>query len=372
MTTIYLDECGYTGEDLLNKEQPLFVLASLACDENTAKAIKDKFFAKFQGPSLKHSALKKKSKNHESIRDFLANIGGESDIKTIVRFAVKRFVASGKMVDLLVEPTMFADGLDLYERGGNMAMSNMIYMVAPLAIGDAKFQRILDLFVKAVRTRQKHFYDSMMEEIDSAIRKSPHPEMASDCLSFYQIAHARQGYAELIQDLPENALDVSLSFALDISAEWRKIINKDEDIVIVHDKSSNMAKQEHIWKALISPDMPPALVGYDRRTQQFPIGINDVSFGSDEQLVGIQLADILAGSIAAGMYWLLVERSPGDKYGQMMGEVLKERILDLRIDGIFPSRDVTPQDLGTDGPKHGDLLLYTGNAIRQAKERKGK
>ena len=28
---------GYAGEDLLNKEQPLFVLASLACDKNIAK-----------------------------------------------------------------------------------------------------------------------------------------------------------------------------------------------------------------------------------------------------------------------------------------------------------------------------------------------
>lgn len=366
MPTIYLDECGYTGEDLLNKEQPIFVLASLACDEQTAKEIKNEYFGNFQGDTLKHSILKKKKRNQEAVKNFISSIRSHSKIKTIIRFAVKRFVASGKMVDLLIEPTVREEGIDLYERGANIATSNMIYSVAPLAIGESRFQHILDFFVKAVRTRQKHFYNSMMDEINKAISTSQHREMAEQCLSFYQIAHSKQGYENLIHDLPDNILDLSLDFAVDISCEWREFFKNGEIINIIHDKSSNMAERELIWKTLVSADMPPALVGYDRRTRQFPIGINNVSFEADQNSLGLQLTDILAGAISTGIQWALGTRSPDDAYGKMLGEMIPQHAIDLGLDGIFPTRDVTPEELDTEGPVYDDPLLYTGLALRNA------
>lgn len=366
MPTIYLDECGYTGEDLLNKDQPFFVLASMLCDDQTAKSARRSFFSDFQGQTLKHSVLKRKKRNQEAVRDFLMSIGSGTGIETIVRFADKRFVASGKMVDLLIEPTVHDAGIDLYERGANMATSNLIYLCAPLAIGKNRFQRILDFFVKAVRTRQKHFYDSMITEIDKAIASSPHQEMAKDTLSFYQIAHREQGFKNLILGLPKNVLDLSLDFALDISSAWREKHRCGEKLQMVHDKSSNMSKQERIWSILTANDMPPAIVGYDRRIRKFPIGIDSVSFASDTDCIGLQLTDVLAGAVSAGIQWALGTRSPNDHYGKMIGEILPERMPTLEINGIFPSRDVTPEDLGTDGPKYEDPLLYTGLALRRA------
>lgn len=366
MPTIYLDECGYTGEDLLNEQQPIFVLASMICSQQKAQAIKDEFFSDFKGEVLKHSVLKRKKRNQEAIKAFLLSIKPESDVNTAIRFAVKRFVASGKMVDLLIEPTMYADGIDLYERGGNIATSNMIYTLAPLAIGVGRFQRILDYFVKAIRTRQKHFYDSMMNEINSAIKASQHRELAEKCLSFYQIADWKQGYRNLIPGLPENILDLSLDFAIDIACAWREKYQNGETLDIIHDESSNMAKQELIWKTLISDNMPPALVGYDRRTRRFPIGINSVSFETDSKHIALQLTDVLAGAIATGIRWALGTRSADDTYGKMIGELIPHHIMDMGIDGIVPTSDVTPEDLDTDGPKYEDPLLYTGLALQRA------
>lgn len=367
MPTIYLDECGYTGEDLLNKEQPFFVLASMICDEQTARSVRNFFFSDFQGQALKHSVLKRKKRNQEAIRDFLMSISPDAGIQTVIRFADKRFVASGKMVDLLIEPTVYDAGIDLYEKGANMATSNLIYLCAPLAVGNGRFQRILDYFVKAVRTRQKHFYDSMMNEIDKAIASSPHQEMARETLGFYQIAHREQGFDNLIIGLPKNVLDLSLDFALDISCAWREKYRNGETLQVVHDKSSNMSKQERIWSVLTGSDMPPATVGYDRRIRKFPIGIDSVNFASDNDCISLQLTDILAGAISTGIQWALGARSPDEHYGKMIGEILPERMPALEINGIFPSRDVTPEDLGTDGPKYEDPLLYTGLALRREK-----
>jgi len=33
MITVFMDESGYTGEDLMNSNQPFFTLATLRCSE---------------------------------------------------------------------------------------------------------------------------------------------------------------------------------------------------------------------------------------------------------------------------------------------------------------------------------------------------
>lgn len=40
MTTLFLDESGYTGEDLIAPEQPVFVICTHSIDEPTCAALK--------------------------------------------------------------------------------------------------------------------------------------------------------------------------------------------------------------------------------------------------------------------------------------------------------------------------------------------
>ena len=45
---LYLDESGYTGEDLANRDQPIFVLAGLAVE-----GVEEKFFSEIKAAELK-------------------------------------------------------------------------------------------------------------------------------------------------------------------------------------------------------------------------------------------------------------------------------------------------------------------------------
>jgi len=67
---IFLDESGYTGEDLKNKDQPIFVLASTNLKEQECRAIFKEVFSGIQAEELKHSTLTKKPSGQERIVNF--------------------------------------------------------------------------------------------------------------------------------------------------------------------------------------------------------------------------------------------------------------------------------------------------------------
>lgn len=57
MPTIFLDEAGYTGRNLLDPEQPILTLASLCYSEDACKDLKQRFFNRVKAKELKYSSL---------------------------------------------------------------------------------------------------------------------------------------------------------------------------------------------------------------------------------------------------------------------------------------------------------------------------
>jgi hypothetical protein len=71
---LFLDESGFTGEDLANSTQPIFVLASTRADDSFCAETHQKIFAQVQSPELKHSSLALTGIGRRRILDFLADI----------------------------------------------------------------------------------------------------------------------------------------------------------------------------------------------------------------------------------------------------------------------------------------------------------
>ncbi len=55
MITIFMDESGYTGQNLLEPDQPFFVLATLFGTEEDLEKLKTTFFNGIQPTELKYS-----------------------------------------------------------------------------------------------------------------------------------------------------------------------------------------------------------------------------------------------------------------------------------------------------------------------------
>lgn len=60
---IFMDESGYTGEDLANEDQPCFAVSSVKLTEKKATDLKEKYFGEVSSEELKYSNL---SKNHRT------------------------------------------------------------------------------------------------------------------------------------------------------------------------------------------------------------------------------------------------------------------------------------------------------------------
>jgi len=71
MEQIAFDESGNTGADLLDKRQPVFILASVKLTPEQAEELKSIFEVAGNTPELKFNKLKKYGKHHFAIKKLL-------------------------------------------------------------------------------------------------------------------------------------------------------------------------------------------------------------------------------------------------------------------------------------------------------------
>ena len=215
MVRIFLDESGFTGYDLFNEQQPAFVIASCRLDEKQAQDLKSQFFGKVRAAELKYSALSKRPAQQQIVIDFLRYV---EDNKNIFKITVahKRYALVCKCVDLLVETPAHEDGLDIYDRGFNLGLADLLLFALP-AFGGAEFSSMLLLrFQEMLRLRTREAYDSFF----AIVFQEHDNEELVQLLDWLKIAHFRYGYS-LYQTIAEDALDLALTMTLGLMAEWR-------------------------------------------------------------------------------------------------------------------------------------------------------
>ena len=73
---LFFDESGFTGEDLANSAQPIFVLASTRADNSFSAETYRRIFAQVKSPELKHSSLARTAIGRRRVLDFLGAVRG--------------------------------------------------------------------------------------------------------------------------------------------------------------------------------------------------------------------------------------------------------------------------------------------------------
>ena len=174
----------------------------------------------------------------------------------------------------------------------------------------------------------------------------------NELMQWLQIGHIRLGYS-LFGTIPADALDLALTMSLNVMGSWRADLSG--PIELVHDASTNMSDQRHIWDALMNPNLPRARLGYDdHRRIEFPIAVKRTLFEPSEKWAGLQLADVTAGAFARFTRWLIDGKNPNDAYGSRLADVVGE----MAVLPLWPETKITPEELGTLGHALGDPLEY--------------
>jgi hypothetical protein len=347
-TTIYIDECGYTGEDLFNPEQPVFCLASTCLSDSECTDLLAAHMGGVKAGELKHSSMARNVRHQKRIVGLLREIAQRNSASVKFAIAHKRFTLLTKIVDLIVEPLAYEDGIDFYDKGFNIAYSNLLYHIIPSLAGDEFFLEMIHNFQKMMRDRTPEAYERFFRLFfDRDL-----PRVVAENTIFIKGSHIRHGMAAILS-IPQDALDIAFAEAFNLVAGWAE--ETEGELVIIHDQSSNMARSKHLWDRVVNPDVPARVVGKDRRLMRFPLRVARTELANSKEHSGLQIVDILAGAMTRCLKWFISGRDPTEEYAAELATFLPEAFGGHML---WPSLKVTPEELGTTGPNADDAIEH--------------
>jgi hypothetical protein len=347
---IFLDEAGYTGSDLASRDQPVYVLASTVLTDTEAAEVFERCFSGDRGREIKHSRIARTKKGRARVVDFVRRI----DRQRVGFFAAhKEFVILSFLVDFWVEPIAHRDGINLYDKGGNIAMCNVMYITLGATMGADGRRELLRRSQVMHRDRTAFSYDSFWSMLYDAVRQHPVLEQIA---VFLISAEQRLGWVHL-QSLPRQLLDVGDLFLLDTVNTWRQQF-ENREFHLIHDTSKAIDRRRATWDAILDPNNPSRLVGQDRRTFRFPLPVRKLSIEESHERPSLQLADIVAGAACE----LMMARAQGrsNEYGRALEDA---GLLQACRGGVWPTSAVSPEALETDGPVHADAATFIGQVV---------
>ena len=167
--TIYLDEAGFTGNNLLDPAQPIFVYSGLALSKEQVAALHSEAVARFRlhGNELKGTNLVKHARGRQAVSWLLS----QSVKDCLLVVSDKKYALAGRFFDYLIEP-LLADLSSLFYA---LEFQQFVAMVlyCHYAAGDPKADALLRDFVKLIRTLDPNQVDEVMSYVGDVELESP-------------------------------------------------------------------------------------------------------------------------------------------------------------------------------------------------------
>jgi PAS domain-containing protein len=350
---VFLDEAGYTGPDLINADQPVFILASTIVDAGDARALLDFHFEK-PLPEVKYSRRSKSRRGRAQILEFLRAL--KVDRCRFAYFAFhKQFLLLTNLIDFWLEPIMRDSGVNLYERGGNIALANASYLTLGTCLGLDGRRELLRRFQVMTRDRTPFAFRNFWNSLRQAVNAH---DLVAQVLGGFPLAEDLLGYDHLLQ-LPANMLDPGDIGLIDTVQHWRKQQAAGTEFELFHDRSTLLEQQRMFWEAILDPSNPAAVVGQDRRTIEFPLPVRALRLEDSTQFAQLQVADVVAG--AARSIWNARVAGSSNEYCEAL---LDTGLLNGLAGGVVPTALVTPEDLETVGPVLRDTAEFVASLLK--------
>ena len=344
LPSVGFDESGNTGPDLLNRDQPVFALASVALSEADAA----KLLGSCVGTEHHSVSLRQSREGRERMLKVLnSDALGPSTVKVAVMH--KPFMVTTKIVDLLIEPIAAGVGLDLYQQGMHLGLSNLFHSSWPV-FDAAGFDHITSSFLAWARDPT----DLTARPLAAAIRRmAVHAPEAIEQVLFVaaDVLDANPGYFTGSGDI--SGLDPAGPALIGLLHEWCAQLG---GIQVVHDDSKEVMHWLPHIRRLSDPKQAPAeFQVWNGETLRYPLSVTDISLDESEASAQIQLADLIAG--AATIAFGSRVRPPKTKLRRFAAEVLSSELPSWVIGAsVWPTTDFGPEELGAQ-PGQTDWII---------------
>ena len=329
---IAFDESGNSGGNLLDADQPVFVLASVhLTDEETVELLPRR------DGEYKFAALRRSAPGQQTILQVLNSPMLTEDRHVISGFH-KRFMAITKMVDMLVEPLTHRDGINLYERGANIALSNRWYFTLPVFMGRKAFDLLIERFVQMVRFPSERTIQKFYQLLETAFRMNRREDYAAE---FAVLLRSREIAESSVDQWDGSDLDAAIPAFVEQGAIWTERLNT--PFTIAHDASKPVENEQIILEAMMSETEERVRIGYDRRKMVFPIASHEIELRDSKLCSQLQVADVIASSVAHCLKTSMLKKE--DAFTKAL---LETSVLNGSFRPLWPEMKFTPSELGTE------------------------
>lgn len=322
LPNLYFDEAGNTGSNLLDVNQPVFVLASNCFDDNTAANLISVVQTK-QASEVKFQTLKKSETGKRKIIQFFKQdeVNPENISTTLIH---KGMMGVGQIAEILIEPQYDEVGVNFYENFRNIAYANRLWFCIGGFYGEFELKQVIYNFSQMVKIKDQNsisiFYDHLKE-----LQNRPNKKQYGNI--FDEILSSEKFIEVYLKNVNSANLDPVQSGIFSHSVFWGNKFT--EGFNIIHDESNTLLASLDNFNRFTNPDIIPLKIGDDERAFQIPLKTRTVTFEDSKNLAQLQISDLVAS--ATSFLAKARENNSIDDFASQLLEIDLDKFLKLHV-----------------------------------------
>lgn len=342
MECFRIDESGYTGFDLLNRDQRFQGAAAIAIEDEEAARLITEFFPRSQAGELKYRALSRRPGNHPRLLALLAELLHAH--KSVTYVCDKRFLLILMFCDYAVEPWYYERGCNFYEDGQNYGIASLLATAGPTLLGKPEFEAMLAAFQRAVKEKTP----AALKDLVRAARKTKwraFPEAIGPL--------AQYAAPECLSAIATEGVSTDAALVVLQSLITRMEVMSDGPYRVEHDQSKNLATYHDLLCRFIDHEGEIELRQSEIASFKFPLKLTEVAQVDSKASPAVQLADVMIGAALEAANVMTGLRADGLDPEKLMPLYAEDQFIHL-----IPSVDFAAQKQFRSGTQAAEVIDY--------------
>lgn len=320
---VYFDESGFTGNNLLHKQQKYFCYASVVSDDVESQALVKHIIKKYriQNGEIKGGNLAKGRKGRRAIDEIMESLKGR--IK--VSISDKKYALAGKFFEYIFEPALQKNNIIFYNANFHKFISTILYL--ELLSRGSMAEEIFEDFERLMRLGD---FDGLKALFSSS--KDPNMSPILESIFDFALLNKKTVVEELEGYVGEGTgkwtLDLTNTALVSLLAQWG--LEYDE-LTAYCDNSKPLDENQGMFNAMVGNTKKhfTSIAGQDH-----PITFNlsePLNLVDSKVVFGVQLADAVA---AAFVY--AADSENQDSYALKWRSMIEDVVI---YGSVFPDFD---------------------------------
>jgi hypothetical protein len=295
--TIFCDEAGFTGNNLLDRNQEVFVYTGLAITPERAQSLVEQTlrdFPRLQGHELKGSRLLKTEVGREAVTTILNTCIPD----TRIIYHWKKYALAGKIFEYIFEPALAEQNSIYYAAGFHQFISTLLFLF--FSAKDKAAEDFFEDFATWAREGTMAALDRILPSESLVVEHHTNPLQAIATFALLHRDTIREELRPLHQNptTPNWILDLTSTSIFSVLCAWGELYDQ-LDVYI--DRSKPLETENEILLAMVNRKDKVRIRMFGKE-RPYSFNLTKIpSFVNSKDHSGIQLADVIASAIASAL-----------------------------------------------------------------------